>query len=128
MAKKKSCYVILALEVNRLTPSGDIERIVELAAQSIEQNWSVHGARVVRATSNPEVIRREALRRREDFMRIKATGHEIHMWLQKERCTPGIDWSGSSKGSIAESYAIGERGLDEDVLQRLWDHFGKRPL
>lgn len=65
-------------------------------------------------------------RRFENFMKIKATSHQIHMFLSRNRLTPGINWSGSAKSSMADHYADDDEryGITEAVFIRLLDEFG----
>lgn len=64
--------------------------------------------------------------RYERFMRIDAAAHQIHMFLQKERLTPGICWGGSLKSSMADAFAEFDHrfGMDERVIEKLEKHFG----
>ena len=75
-----------------------------------------------------QTIRRAAISAYNRFMRIKATGHQIHVYCQKHRLTPGIDWSGSSKWSMAERFAVQDRccPISEAVVKKLEEYFGVR--
>ena len=76
--------------------------------------------------------RRAAVREYRDFMRLKASAHQIHKFMERHRLTPGVDWVGATKAVMAENYAtraekgMGGLSLSAGVFQTLVNRFGKR--
>jgi len=83
-------------------------------------------------TPDERAIRRAAIADYNRFMRVNATGHQIHVFIRRHRLTPGVDWQGSSKGDMAEYFAtrgdLGDAGtmITPEIVTKLEEQFGKR--